>query len=303
MELVTIAKQKQELQNLVTDEVKTLLEQAKEFTFIPLEDIDSEKKADGIRKQLKTKYRLPISRKAKEFTETAKKFIQEISETEQMLVHPILAEEKRLENMTKANKLDRKRIKEEKERAIIERFNSRTSWLLDMGAGFNGTIYQLRNLAVTTERITNASEEDWKVICEKISKQAEAIRKEEEAKKAALEQIERENEELKARLAALEGKEEPNKPETKPEPADDRGGEPKKIDSVLDKVLEKVKHAEVDAPKFFPRKKDIMITEGANAGPLTYDHGFNICKSKVLDILHENNVDKNIISLIRQLKP
>lgn len=310
-----------QLRQLVTPEILQIIAESKKIESIEIDDILTEAKVDGFRLKMKNT-RLPISRASKDLQAHAKDFIKQVKETETELIEPIHSEECRTKNMVDKNKAERQRISEEKERQLIERFNSRCESLFGLGAQFTGDYYQIGNLKVKTERIAEATNEEWNKIFEKLEaenqrlKDVEAEKERElaEAKSKAKEETAKRIE-LEKKLAEMEAKAEaeadPKQIEEKIESSiaekiEAKAPEPQEIETVK---IEMVKTETVDRvgakeETETPKPTSITFTDLDSRSP-QFNAGFNHCKTMVLDIINNKKTltQSQLNELVKQLKP
>lgn len=300
-----------QLRELVNPEISEKLTEAQEITEIPISDHILEATADKLRLDFKNT-RLPIARASKSLQAHAKEFINSVKGAEAEILAPIASEEKRLQGLLDANKAERKRIEEEKERQLIARFNDRTKWLFSLNAAFDGESYQIGKLKVSTQRITEASPDDWAGITEKLKAEAERLLAEERQRQADLEAARAEAEKLRKELEAMKAAkaeaETPN-PEPMATVKAEQTPEPVKIAEPLTKVLEEIKPEPTAADRV---GAEPIKTVKAEPKPYQVETrtpeflaGFNHAKTNILAILESNNFksDGEKISAIKNLLP
>jgi small-conductance mechanosensitive channel len=314
----------EQLRQLVNPVIQQIIAESKKIISIEIDDIILEAKADKFRLDMKNT-RLPISRASKDLQTHAKNFIKEVKEAENELVEPIHSEEKRVQSLLDGNKAERQRIKDKKERQLIERFNSRCESLFGLGAQFTGDYYQVGNLKVKTERISESTETEWADIIEKLKKEMQRLKDIELDAKRELAESKAKILDLEKRLAEMEAErieEQKMKPaiieketvkiekETK---APERVGADPKTEIADPKTEIAEPKTEIAAPIletaiiYTPRndRSEVETLTRIETRTPEFNAGFNHCKTMVLDLLNDNSIKTSpqLLERLKQLKP
>lgn len=205
--LVITGDAEKDIRNFTTNEQE--IQKFKDnFLKLKIESLDQKDLYNEIyeSRQIVRRARLSVDKIASALNEGAKAYVKKVDARKKELIEKLkpiethlLEQEEKYESLKAEKALELERLAEEV-------LTKRAAELIDLGCAFTGKYYQIDNINVEHNKISNYSEKEWALLISEITPIAERIKKEEAEKQAELERIKREYELEKERAARIESR-------------------------------------------------------------------------------------------------
>jgi hypothetical protein len=203
--LVITGDAEKDIQNFTTNETE-IQKFRDNFLKLEITSLEEKEKYEEIyeSRQIVRRARLSVDRIASALNEGAKAYVKKVDARKKELIEKLkpieshlLAQEERYEALKAEKALELERLAEEV-------LTNRAAELIDLGCAFTGKYYQIENVNIEHNKISNYSEKEWAALISEIKPIAEAIKKAQMEKEVEAKRMAEELAKEKERSARIE---------------------------------------------------------------------------------------------------